>query len=181
MGIYSGQGRLALVGGVIFLGALASTPVALCQQASAPGEQPGALEDIIVTAEKRSENLEKVPMSIVAYNSETLAEIGVQDFSSLAARIPGVTLNSAGRGRHRWMASRGNNSRTYRCGMAPPRPSIFSLHCRDTTDSCVRTDNTWGNPILISIAPIRRPFNAPTRCSICAPAFCTANGKRICS
>jgi iron complex outermembrane receptor protein len=101
MGIYSGQGRLALVGGVIFLGALASTPVALCQQASAPGEQSGALEDIIVTAEKRSENLEKVPMSIVAYNSETLAEIGVQDFSSLAARIPGVTLNSAGPGRHR--------------------------------------------------------------------------------
>jgi hypothetical protein len=37
------------------------------------GESSGTLEDIIVIAEKRSESLEKVPLSIVAYSSETLA------------------------------------------------------------------------------------------------------------
>ncbi len=75
-----------------------------------------ALEDIVVTAEKRSESLEKVPLSIVAFNSETLAELGTQDFSSLAARIPSVALNSAGPGRSsysiRGVASVGGNSPT---------------------------------------------------------------------
>src|SRR5271156_2718903 len=46
------------------------------------------LGDIIVTAEKRSESIQRVPLSIVAYGGEALAEVGAQDFSSLAARIP---------------------------------------------------------------------------------------------
>ncbi len=91
---------------------------AVAQEFNAPNAQsasPG-LEDIIVTAEKHSESLEKVPLSIVAYSSEALAETGVQDFSSLAARIPGVTLNSAGPGQSsysiRGVASVGGNSPT---------------------------------------------------------------------
>ncbi len=77
---------------------------------------PYALEDIVVTAEKRSESLQKVPLSVVAFTSAALAETGVQDFSSLAARIPGVTLNSAGPGRSsysiRGIASIGGNAPT---------------------------------------------------------------------
>jgi iron complex outermembrane recepter protein len=78
--------------------------------------RPATLEDIVVTAQKRSENLQNVPLSVVAYGSETLAETGVQDFSSLAARVPGVTLNSAGPGRSsysiRGIASTGGNAPT---------------------------------------------------------------------
>ena len=74
------------------------------------------LGDIIVTAEKRSENIERVPLSIVAYGGAALAEAGVQDFSSLAARIPGVSLISAGPGRSsysiRGIASVGGNAPT---------------------------------------------------------------------
>ncbi|HSY95881.1 MAG TPA: TonB-dependent receptor, partial [Steroidobacteraceae bacterium] len=70
----------------------------------------------IVTAEKHSESLQKVPLSIVAYTAETLAETGVEDFASLAARIPGVTLNSAGPGQSsysiRGIASVGGNAPT---------------------------------------------------------------------
>lgn len=73
-------------------------------------------KDIIVTAEKRSESLQTVPLSIAAYDSAALAESGAQDFSQLAARIPGVTLNSAGPGRSsysiRGIASVGGNSPT---------------------------------------------------------------------
>ena len=78
--------------------------------------RPAALEDIVVTAQKRSENLQNVPLSVVAYGTEALAETGVQDFSSLAARVPGVTLNSAGPGRSsysiRGIASSGGNAPT---------------------------------------------------------------------
>src|SRR5882762_6951853 len=96
MQIQARGGRLGLAGGVVFLGALTGATGAPAQQAAVTGEAAGTLEDIIVTAEKRSESLEKVPLSIVAYTSESLAELGVQDFNALAARIPGVTLNSAG-------------------------------------------------------------------------------------
>jgi iron complex outermembrane recepter protein len=85
-------------------------------QAPPPGATASQLEEIIVTAEKRSEDLEKVPLSVVAYTAETLAETGVEDFDSLAARIPGVTLNSAGPGQSsysiRGIASVGGNSPT---------------------------------------------------------------------
>ncbi len=121
--------RRSLAGGAAGLGAFiaaaAALPAAATNSASAGLEQapataaqsgPAALDDIIVTAEKRSESLEKVPLSIVAYGSEALSETGVQDFSSLAARIPGVSLNSAGPGRSsysiRGIASTGGNSPT---------------------------------------------------------------------
>ena len=98
------------------LNALAGVPTAFAQQAAATDQPSGTLEDIIVTAEKRSESLEKVPLSIVAFSSESLAELGTEDFSSLAARIPGVTLNSAGPGRSsysiRGIASVGGNAPT---------------------------------------------------------------------
>ena len=100
------------------LGLVAVSTAAPAQQAAVPAASAAApvLEDIIVTAEKHSESLEKVPLSIVAYTAESLAETGVEDFSSLAARIPGVTLNSAGPGQSsysiRGIASVGGNSPT---------------------------------------------------------------------
>ncbi|HEX4242834.1 MAG TPA: TonB-dependent receptor [Steroidobacteraceae bacterium] len=102
------------------IGLLAGT-AASAQQAGGPSSSNASsasneLQDIIVTAEKHSESLEKVPLSIVAYSAESLAETGVEDFSALAARIPGVTLNSAGPGQSsysiRGIASVGGNSPT---------------------------------------------------------------------
>ena len=80
--------RSAALGGAALCAAWFAAGVAAAQQASpVDTTASGALDDIIVTAEKRSESLEKVPMSIVAYSAEALAETGVQDFSELAARI----------------------------------------------------------------------------------------------
>ena len=96
--------------------AAAATGAASPTASSTTAAEPGALAEIIVTAEKRSENLEKVPLSIVALTSETLAETGAEDFSELAARIPSVVLNSAGPGRSsysiRGIASVGGNAPT---------------------------------------------------------------------
>jgi outer membrane receptor protein involved in Fe transport len=102
--------------GVLPVALLVAAGTALAQQAPRAGTPATALEEIVVTAEKRSENLEEVPLSIVAYSGQTLAELGAEDFSSLAARIPGVTLNSAGPGQSsysiRGVASVGGNSPT---------------------------------------------------------------------
>ncbi len=107
-----------LVGGAVAVLAMVVSPLAGGQPAAPAGPSLGAnaLDDIIVTAEKRSESLQKVPLSIVAFTADSIAETGVQDFASLAARIPGVTLNSAGPGQSsysiRGIASVGGNAPT---------------------------------------------------------------------
>lgn len=116
MRVHGGTKRLEAAAGIVVLGIFGASPAALAQQAAETGEQSAVLQDIVVTAEKRSESLQKVPLSVVAFTAETLAQTGVQDFSSLAARIPGVTLNSAGPGQSsysiRGVASVGGNAPT---------------------------------------------------------------------
>ncbi len=103
--------------GLVITAATVST-AALAQEASSSGAQSSssALQEIVVTAEKRSEDLQKTPISVAVFGQEALAETGVQDFTALAARIPGVTLNSAGPGQSsysiRGVASVGGNAPT---------------------------------------------------------------------
>ncbi len=112
--------RFSVPFGTVTLAGVLAAPVGAQQSPTPPAAAapvPGAqLEEVIVTAQKRAENLEKVPLSVVAFSSATLEESGVQDFSSLAARIPGVTLNSAGPGQSsysiRGVASVGGNAPT---------------------------------------------------------------------
>src|SRR3984957_8838034 len=53
-----------------------------------------ALGEIIVTATKRSENLNKVPISIAALTPEAMAESGVKSFRDVAALVPGIEFDS---------------------------------------------------------------------------------------
>jgi outer membrane receptor protein involved in Fe transport len=116
MRMRSKENRLKVSGRLAVMGVLAGTAAVQAQQVSTPADQSGVLQDIVVTAEKRSESLQKVPLSVVAFTQETLAETGVEDFSSLAARVPGVTLNAAGPGQSsysiRGVASVGGNAPT---------------------------------------------------------------------
>ena len=99
----------------VVLGSFASMAHA-AEVSDASTSSSDGLAEIIVTAEKRSESLEKVPLSIVAITGETLEQTGAQDFSEVAARIPGVVLNSAGPGQSsysiRGIASVGGNAPT---------------------------------------------------------------------
>jgi iron complex outermembrane receptor protein len=52
---------------------------------------PGALEEVIVTAQKRSELLTEVAMSINAVSGERLQDLGVTDVSQLEAVVPGFS------------------------------------------------------------------------------------------
>ncbi len=55
---------------------------------------PEALGEIIVTATKRAENLNKVPISIAALSPEAMAESGVKSFRDVAALVPGIEFDS---------------------------------------------------------------------------------------
>lgn len=57
-------------------------------------DQQEGLADIIVTAQKRSENLQDVPVSVVAITAQDALVRGVTGTMSLTASVPGLVLNN---------------------------------------------------------------------------------------
>jgi iron complex outermembrane receptor protein len=89
--------------------ALASAAPALAQAAGEAG-QPPQLEDIVVTAQKRSENVDRVPITISAMSSDMLQARGITDTASLSATVPGLQLNRSFRGGTPFIRGIGNPS-----------------------------------------------------------------------
>ena len=66
---------------------------------SAAQDQKGpVLENVIVTAQKRQENLQDVPLSITALGTEKLEELHVTDFDDYAKFMPSLSFQSFGPG-----------------------------------------------------------------------------------
>ncbi|MGQ0619478.1 MAG: TonB-dependent receptor [Panacagrimonas sp.] len=57
----------------------------------APDTRNRVLQEIVVTAQKREENIQDVPISISAFSGEALDAKGIGDPKTLAQSIPGVT------------------------------------------------------------------------------------------
>ena len=55
-------------------------------------QQGGALEEIVVTATRRSENLQEVPVSIVAITGQGLEMRGLQNVENLNATVPNLSV-----------------------------------------------------------------------------------------
>ncbi|WP_339669364.1 TonB-dependent receptor [Dasania marina] len=53
-----------------------------------------ALEEVMVTAQKRSQNLQDVPISINALGTETLKRLNITDFDDFAKMLPSVSYTS---------------------------------------------------------------------------------------
>ena len=70
----------------------ASMPVAVAQ------ESEGVLETIVVTAQKRQEDIQDVPVSIQALGSEKLEELHVANFEDYAKFLPSVSYQTLGPG-----------------------------------------------------------------------------------
>ena len=55
---------------------------------------PPALTEIIVTAQKRQQNIQDVPISVIALSAQQLKDGGVTDIKNLQALTPGLTVTS---------------------------------------------------------------------------------------
>jgi iron complex outermembrane recepter protein len=53
-----------------------------------------ALEEVVVTATRRSENLQQVPIAVTAFTAETMQSRGVTDIHALSALTPNVNLDA---------------------------------------------------------------------------------------
>jgi iron complex outermembrane receptor protein len=89
MGIIS---RCNLLSGAAIAAVLA-VPQATYAQGASTEPAPSALEEIVVTAQKRTENLQDVPIAITALQGEVLKDSGVVTQVSLPRMTPGLTLN----------------------------------------------------------------------------------------
>src|SRR3984957_18405591 len=96
--------------------ALGLTSAAFVQQATAQQVRGEELEEIVVTAQKRSSTVETTPISITALTGQDLQERGITDISSIVQSVPGVSMKTSGPGQTeiemRGMTSSGGNSPT---------------------------------------------------------------------
>jgi iron complex outermembrane recepter protein len=67
--------------------------IATAQTAPAPVATSGALEEIVVTAEKRTERIQDVPIAITAFSEAMLQNKGIVDLHGLSQLTPNVTLD----------------------------------------------------------------------------------------
>ncbi len=81
---------LAIAASISFI-----SPAAYAQDRAAA--EDGALEEIVVTAQRRSENLQDVPLSVTAISGDKLDAIGAggQDVRALSARVPSLVVESS--------------------------------------------------------------------------------------
>ena len=60
--------------------------------------QNATIEEVVVTARKKTESLQDVPLSVSALNEETLEERGINVFEDYLLQLPGVTAGGSGPG-----------------------------------------------------------------------------------
>ena len=89
-----GKAMLLLTTGSI---ALTASTAAFAQDV-APSAASGGLADIVVTATRRSENLQKVPIAVAAFSAESLQTSRVEGVADLQLTTPGLTITNQGLG-----------------------------------------------------------------------------------
>ena len=85
------SGLLLITSSTLALSAISS---AHAQSAEGTAEQSTGIAEIIVTAQKRAQNVQDVPIAISAFAGNALKERAVADVSSLSNISPNVTLDA---------------------------------------------------------------------------------------
>ncbi len=100
----------------------------------------GVIEDVVVTAEKRSSTVQNAPLSITALSGAQLQRQGISTVMQVAESTPGISLRSAGPGQTelemRGMSSSGGSSPTvgFYLDETPLTPPAASLNGKVVID-----------------------------------------------
>lgn len=99
----------------VLAGAIGAAPFAAAQQ---PGN-PGAIEEIVVVAQKREQNEQDVGIAVTAFSAANLRERGVDQPDDLAELIPNVNLQNTGGGGAPVVIVRGVGLQSFRINDSP--------------------------------------------------------------
>lgn len=90
-------GALRLSASVFTVGVALYASAAFAQTSgSAEQERDATLEEIVVTAQKRAENLQKVPIAVTAFSAESIERRGIVDIQALGGLTPSVNFDKGG-------------------------------------------------------------------------------------
>ena len=132
---------------------LAAAPVAHAQLATAPQPQNSAtksdmLEEIIVTAQRREQNVQAIPYNISVVGADELTRTGTTGLSELARIVPGLTAVDAG------PAARGNTNDLTLRGLRTDGPGGAGNNGTDVPAQAVNSVSTYfgETPVFFPIA-----------------------------
>src|SRR5690606_25530629 len=99
LGILSSTAAVALMltGGAAAAQAVAAPEAAEPAELPAPAEPPaaadsGGLAEVVVTAQRREENLQDVPVAVTAIGQEALEDLHIQDIRGITGTTPNVSF-----------------------------------------------------------------------------------------
>jgi len=132
-----------------------------------PANKARQFEEVVVTAQRRSEAVQDVPASITVLSAESLQSAGVANTTDLAKMVPGMTMNSYGgflqpsiRGITSTGANLGENSNVamYIDGVYQPQqiaglidlPDVQQVEVLKGPQGALYGQNATGGAILIS-------------------------------
>lgn len=103
------QGIYRTAMGGAALAVLAAMPGAGLAQESGVDGSAGGLGDIIVTAQKRAQNLQDVPISVSAFDNSAIREIGFTNSLSIGDQVPNLEIKTFGGVPNIFIRGVGNN------------------------------------------------------------------------
>ncbi len=99
------------------LSAFALVQPAFAQQAE--GEADTGLEEIVVTAQKREQNLQNVPVAVTALGAEAIANQRIAEFSDLTRAAPSLTITQTTSSPNNSIILRGIGTFAFSIGVEP--------------------------------------------------------------
>ena len=87
--------QLLLLRTLIVTAGACAAALADANEATTEPAAAGSLEEIVVTATRREENISRVPISITAFSQDMLNQKGIEDFGDVARFTPGVAFDTS--------------------------------------------------------------------------------------
>ena len=106
-----GRSVIPLAGSLLGVAALAGPVLA--------EEQPQLLEEIVVTAQKRSENLQQVPAAVSVVSGDQLQQAGISNAESLQDVVPSLTFKKGTTNLNSTLSIRGIGTQSFASGAEP--------------------------------------------------------------
>jgi iron complex outermembrane recepter protein len=105
---------LSAASATLLAGVLAAGPAL-----AAPASAPDTVADVIVTAQKRSENLQKVPLAVSVASQETLRDNAIGNAESLDEVVPSLTFKKGTANVNSTLSIRGIGTQSFSSGAEP--------------------------------------------------------------
>lgn len=103
----------------VSVAALAEPQIAIAQDAAVAGEADEGLETITVTAQRRAQDSQDVPISLIAVSGDQLLSSGVNTLDTLQRYAPGLTISTVGSGFVSYTYVRGGGTNQIDAGSDP--------------------------------------------------------------